>query len=336
MSSLKLLPSDLLKSPRLWLAALLIFGVIAASGSLLIPKSIVEAVPPPLFGVTGEGVAVPESFFSINRTDASTTLIQALGNGGDGESIAFNPADGLMYHWSGNGGTQIMETINLSNQTVTNVPINLSSYDPIEVFGSTHNPSSGNFLFTDINGNLGSVTPGGVFSLIGAMPCPGACGGLAFNDGKLYSVDRNNDQLREINPLTGGGLSSVTVTSIGLTVNGINTMSTAPDTLILYGIIAGRLMTIDPLTGVGTNINILDGGFVNIEFEAVSLPDPHAPIEAKLDVLEIKVDEHSANLNGRINALEDTLAILETKMDTLISLIEDLAISKGQPAGGPP
>ena len=74
-----------------------------------------------LFGVTGDGAPVnAESFFSVSIVDASTDLIQPLGNGDDGESIAFNSADGLMYHWSGLGD-QIMETINLNDQAVTNI-----------------------------------------------------------------------------------------------------------------------------------------------------------------------------------------------------------------------
>ncbi|MGK7874075.1 MAG: hypothetical protein AB4426_12405 [Xenococcaceae cyanobacterium] len=35
------------------------------------------------------------------RTDATPTFVTALGNGSDGEAIAFNPDDGLIYHWSG-------------------------------------------------------------------------------------------------------------------------------------------------------------------------------------------------------------------------------------------
>jgi hypothetical protein len=157
-----------------------------------------------LYGVTGDGApANPESLFTVSTVDASTVFVQLLGNGNDGESIAFNPADGLMYHWSGffSALFQIMETVDLSTQAVTNIPLDVSSYNPREVFGSTHDPSSGNFLFTDHLKNLGSVTPGGVFSLIGALPA--SIRGVAFKDGKLYGAEKSGDRLYRLNPSSG-------------------------------------------------------------------------------------------------------------------------------------
>ena len=64
-----------------------------------------------LFAVTGNG-AVPETMYTLNQTNGVSTFFQTLGNGSDGEVIAYNPNDGLMYHWS--GGTVVFETINLS------------------------------------------------------------------------------------------------------------------------------------------------------------------------------------------------------------------------------
>jgi hypothetical protein len=45
-----------------------------------------------LLGVTGDGGTNPETLYSIDKTDASTTLITALGNGDDGEAITYIPA----------------------------------------------------------------------------------------------------------------------------------------------------------------------------------------------------------------------------------------------------
>lgn len=45
-----------------------------------------------LLGVTGDGGTNPETLFSINKADASTTMITALGNGDDGEAITYIPA----------------------------------------------------------------------------------------------------------------------------------------------------------------------------------------------------------------------------------------------------
>jgi len=140
-----------------------------------------------LFGVSGDGAIVnPESFFDVSTIDASTILIQGLGNGDDGESIAFNPSNGLMYHWSGiDSGIQIMETIDLNTGTITNITQDFSAYNPGGVRGSTYDASSGNFLVTDRNDNLSSVTPGGDWSTIGPVGLLGNPRGIAFNGGIL-------------------------------------------------------------------------------------------------------------------------------------------------------
>ena len=248
-----------------------------------------------LFGVTGDqrksqNPFLPETFFSVSIVDASTTFIQTLGNGDDGESIAFRPADGLMYHWSGFNPAPIMETINLTTKAVTNIPTNFGLYQPDEVFGSTYDPGLDRFLFTDINQNLGAVTPGGTFSLIGSLE--ESMRGLAFNGGNLYAGGHfGEDRLFQLNPLTGGTIGTpVTVTLSGFTIKSINGLSTDPDTGILYAILASdsfsgdpqdtgrRLATLNPLTGVATNIGSLPKGFANIEFGPATgagvIPEP--------------------------------------------------------------
>jgi len=76
-----------------------------------------------------------ETLFTVNLNDASLTLFQVLGNGDDGEAIAFNPNDGLMYHLSGNGAGLIFESINLTNGAVT--PIPLSGDSPLNLLIKT-------------------------------------------------------------------------------------------------------------------------------------------------------------------------------------------------------
>ncbi|MCH7519169.1 MAG: hypothetical protein IH964_09100 [Candidatus Dadabacteria bacterium] len=86
-----------------------------------------------LYGVTGDGANVPETLFTLSKTNGLPTFVQTLGNGDDGEAIAFNPVDGLLYHASGFGSlniNQIFETINLQNGIVT--PISLSDDDSSE------------------------------------------------------------------------------------------------------------------------------------------------------------------------------------------------------------
>jgi hypothetical protein len=236
-----------------------------------------------LYGVSGDGATSnPESLFSISTIDASTTLVQALGNGEDGESIAYRTVDGLMYHWSGIPPT--METVNLDDQTVTNIPTDFA-YNPFNVWGSTYDPVNDIFLLTDTRKNLGSATPGGTFALIGSLS-PNNIRALVFNGGKLYGGGRRNDQLYELNPATAAVLSQVTVTLAGFTVEGINGLSTDPATGILYALIktgggiqdptGRRLATLDPLTGTATDIGSLPDGMANIEFDLV----PSTPVPA--------------------------------------------------------
>ena len=81
--------------------------------------------PSQLFGVTGNGAATPETLFTIDKQTGATTLATALGNGADGETIQFNPTDGFLYHWSGNG-TVVFERV-----------------DPLPPFGITAIPFIG-------------------------------------------------------------------------------------------------------------------------------------------------------------------------------------------------
>ena len=73
-----------------------------------------------LYGVTGNGGSRPETLFSLSTTDATPTLLTALGGGGAGESLAFNPANGLLYRMSGSNVFQSIDPITLAT---TNIPL---------------------------------------------------------------------------------------------------------------------------------------------------------------------------------------------------------------------
>ena len=64
-----------------------------------------------LFGVTGDGATVPETLYLIDKTNATKTVAAALGAGGDGEAIAYNPVDDRFYHWSGNATVVLGEVV---------------------------------------------------------------------------------------------------------------------------------------------------------------------------------------------------------------------------------
>lgn len=73
-----------------------------------------------LYAVTGDGGTPSETLFTLDTTDASSTLFLTLGNGSDGEAIAFNLKDKYLYHSSGRfNGPAIFERINLDTLVIT-------------------------------------------------------------------------------------------------------------------------------------------------------------------------------------------------------------------------
>jgi hypothetical protein len=129
-----------------------------------------------LYGVTGDGDGVPESLYTLSTVDGTPTLVRELGAGSDGETIAFNPDDGLLYHASGIGtpnhpnGEQF-ETIDPASLTTSNIP--LSGFDYEELTALTY--SEGAFFAGDL-GNAAvdmprffRITTGGVVTFLGDM-----------------------------------------------------------------------------------------------------------------------------------------------------------------------
>jgi hypothetical protein len=121
-----------------------------------------------LFGVTGDGATVPETLYLINKATAAKTLATALGNGADGEVIAFNPNDGALYHFS--GGTVVFERVQATPPyAVTPIVTGLTGVG--EVFGAVWDPSRNAFLVSDISSTLTVVnTAGTVTSTVGTFP----------------------------------------------------------------------------------------------------------------------------------------------------------------------
>ena len=141
-----------------------------------------------LYGVTGDGAAVPETLYILNTSNASATFVATLGNGNDGESLAFNPDDGLMYHWSGSFPNETyFESIDLSALAVTVI---YTSAIHEELLGATYDSNCACFLAYDIEGGFFSVTPAGnvtdldPFDLF--MPPALVMKGLTFVGSTLY------------------------------------------------------------------------------------------------------------------------------------------------------
>ncbi|HEY8504199.1 MAG TPA: PEP-CTERM sorting domain-containing protein [Gemmataceae bacterium] len=240
-----------------------------------------------LYGVTGDGASTPESLFTISQTDGSATFFMSLGAGDDGEAIAYNPTDGRMYHWSGLGTfnvDEIFQRIDLGTMAVADITLSGDGYG--EVIAAVYDPTSGNFLVNDLTGGFFSVTPGGVVTRLGTPALN--VKGLAFAGATLYGIEQfdtfDSDgelDLLTLDPADGSVLSSVDVTLAGIDLNGVsNGLAADPDTGELWGIVQGqggrRLVTIDPATGVATQIGVLSDNFAGLAFVGTAqvVPEP--------------------------------------------------------------
>jgi hypothetical protein len=167
-----------------------------------------------LYGVTGDGAAVPETLYLLNTSDASATFVATLGNGNDGESLAFNPDDGLMYHWSGSFPNQTyFESINLGTLAVA--PIYTSPIHE-ELLGATYDSNCACFLAYDIEGGFFSITPAGSVTDLDSLdlfaPPALVMKGLTYVGSTLYGGSANRpsiDILYKIDPSNGASIPVV-------------------------------------------------------------------------------------------------------------------------------
>ena len=128
-----------------------------------------------LFAVSGDGGAVPEWLYTLDLTNASGTLVIELGDGDDGETLGFNPDDGLLYHASGLGQQnnanvgEIFETVGPDTLVITNVPLSGFDYEGL----SSLLYRDGAFFAGDLNPDGSSrffrIPTGGVVTYLGDM-----------------------------------------------------------------------------------------------------------------------------------------------------------------------
>jgi hypothetical protein len=131
-----------------------------------------------LFAVTGDGATVAETLYTVDVNTAAATLVMALGNGSDGEALAFG-ADGYLYHLSGYGTPNVhefFERIDTTTNQVTQIP--LSGYDYDEIHSVTL-WVGGNLLLSDLNDHRIVLNTSGVARLLGTWQ-NGPVKGLAF------------------------------------------------------------------------------------------------------------------------------------------------------------
>jgi hypothetical protein len=116
-----------------------------------------------LLAVSGERSDTPETLFTVNTNDASLSFVRSLGNGTDGESIAFNPVDGFLYHMSGRGPGFIFERINLSTGSITAIAISGDDVENAQASGLAYDASRNLFVgglidFDFFEGSFGTIT----------------------------------------------------------------------------------------------------------------------------------------------------------------------------------
>jgi hypothetical protein len=122
-----------------------------------------------LFGVTGNGAAVPETAYIIDTLTAAKTLFRTLGNGADGEVICYNPTDDMIYHWSGNS-TIVFEKFSPIDPVAAVIDIPIIGAANGETFGSVY-IGNNKFNRSNINSSFNKWnTDGTVSAPVGAMP----------------------------------------------------------------------------------------------------------------------------------------------------------------------
>ncbi|APZ96250.1 hypothetical protein [Fuerstiella marisgermanici] len=233
-----------------------------------------------LIGITGDGATTPSSLYSLSLTDATSTFIMSLGNGDDGETIGFNPSNGLLYHASGiSDGDRFWESIDTGTSTIVSSTQFTGPDVTDENLSMTYNSATGTFLVADRDDVLFDTALGGSATGIGTTP--ENLKGLAFVGGTLYGAAVFSDTLYTLDPSNGAVVSSLSVTVDGGAIDGMNGLALNPEDDVLWGVFrqAGgiRLLgTLDPTTGIGTSVGTLSDNFAGIAFTSVPEPSSRA------------------------------------------------------------
>jgi hypothetical protein len=230
-----------------------------------------------LYGVTGSGATTPSTLYTLSTTTGVPTFVKALGSQAcGGESIAFNPVDGLIYHAAGSGNCQLLETINTTTLAATNIPLTGDAH--AEVLAMVH--WSGNFFLFSTSNDLYVITKNGQARLLSSLSGSTSYKGLVFAgtapacpplaalygaanigpDGPsvLYSIDPATAVPTLIGPIGFERVSGIAFNA-SQTLFGTGERQDGSNTSVL--------MTINPCTGVGTEVGptlINSDGFATI------------------------------------------------------------------------
>jgi hypothetical protein len=239
---------------------------------------------PTLYMVTGNSDATnPDTLFTLNTSTGAATLVLAFAPGNNiGETITYNPFDGMLYRLFGSGVVneeQFMVSINPTTLAVTNIPLTGDSYN--QATSLTH--WSGNFLLmAGHDSNLYLVTTGGNVTNVSLLNsgsgdtkglvftgAPAPCSPLALLYGAATSTSGETSFLYSINPTTA---APSLIGPVGFRVGGIR--FNAGGTLFGTGhqpntvSDAASLLNITSCTGVGNVVGTTQD-LEEIDFETV-------------------------------------------------------------------
>ena len=200
------------------------------------------------------------------------TVLLTLGNGDDGEGIAFNPNDGQIYHTSGiSDGQAYFEPINLTTLTIGANLFPLNTAPGLEIGGVVWSPFYNAFIFMDSNDDIYSITNTGTLTFLSNLSA-GYLRGFIAAGVNMYGVNPFGNNLVLFNTATGATISDIPMTSTAGTVNGATALSHNPangkDYVIFKMSGSNRhLGEIDLNTGVITYIDNLGEGWAGMTFD---------------------------------------------------------------------
>jgi len=151
-----------------------------------------------LYAQGGNGSNISQQLYTLDINTAVLSPVANSGNGTDGETICYNPDNGLFYHWSGLGAQNINEILESFNPTtLAYTPITLSLHDTGEVKGSVYVGNNnfliydGNDAFYNVNATTGVVDSTG----LGLSSFQSNLKGLAFPLRYVWYNQANTDSI---------------------------------------------------------------------------------------------------------------------------------------------
>jgi len=203
-----------------------------------------------LYAVSGEGASPSETLYTLSLVTGAPTFALTLGNGGDGEAIAYSPAHDRIYHASGfvdlpagdflnNLATgQIFESIDVSGTPTLGPQVFLSGASVNEVGGLVENGKFAFFATDRQNNNVTVITDTGFRTQVSSLNVF-SVRGLAF-------VRPDNDDCSAATVIGTGSFSGTLLgaTNDGDTPCGIGE-DTSPDIWFSYTAPADGMLTVD-------------------------------------------------------------------------------------------